>query len=241
MEQSLPGNDAPTRLPLPSFSIEKAKVDPAGRERRRVRRWLGQLDDIGATLAMDMRDSASWRQANGRVEAAGIDLELGWELVRRAMRWIRALQLRLAAEAKAARAGLDPAERLDDAEDWGTDRLVSRLRAADLPRPIRPRQPCPDDCIDGKPMAEVVEQICADLDALATLLGKAEAGRQIEVIAATARARLGEAEWALLPPPDVPGRAKGESLATGDDSALVRRRAGPDAYSKNVTTPSSRS
>jgi hypothetical protein len=210
MEQSLPANDAPIPLPLPSFSIEKAKVDPDARARRRVRRWLRLLDDIGAALATDMRDIAPWLRMNGRVEAAGIDLELGWELVRRAMRWISALQLRLAAETRAARVGLDPAERLDDAEDWDIDRLVRRLRAVDLPRPIRRRDERTDDCIDGKPAAEVVEQVCADLAALATLLGKTEAGRQIEAIAAAARSWLGEAEWALLPPPEVPGREPGE-------------------------------
>jgi hypothetical protein len=241
MEQPLPGHDVRSPLRLLSFAVEKAKVDPDARARRRVSRWLGQLDEIGAALAMDMRDIAPWRRTNGRLEAAGIDLELGWELVRRAMRWIAALQLRLAAEARAARVGMEPAERRDEAPEWDGDRLVRRLRAADLPRPIRPRQVRLDDCIDGRPMAEVVEQICADLDALATVLGKAEAGRQIEVIAAAARALLGEAEWALLPPPDVPGRAKGEPLTAGDDGARERRSAGPDAYSKNVTTPSSRS
>jgi hypothetical protein len=209
MEQPLPGKDAPTPQSPPSFSLEKAKVDPGARARRRVGRWLRQLGDIGAALATHMRDIAPWRRTDVRAEAGGVDLELGWELVRRAMRWITALQLRLAAETKAARAGVEPEERLDDAEDWDIGRLGRRLREADLPRPIRLREPCPDDCIDGKPTAEVVEQICADLAAVATLLGMTEAGRQIEAIAVATRASLGEAEGALLPAPDVPGRAPG--------------------------------
>ncbi len=189
---------------------------------------MRQLGDIGAALAGHMRDIAPWRRTDGRTEAAGIDLELGWELLRRAMRWITALQIRLAAETKAARVGMDPEERLDDAEDWDIDRLVRRLRAADLPRPIKPREDCPDDCIAGKPMAEVVEQICADLSALATMLGKTEAGREIEAIVAAARALLGESKAPLQPAPGVPGRVPGEPPSATRSHAAPSTPAPPD-------------
>ena len=176
-------------------------------------RWLRRLADIGVALVVRMSGIAALRPAQGAAATVRVDLELAWSLVARAMRWTRALRARLAAEAVAAKAAmdaddgrfLDRPERLDDGSAWNEYRTAHRAAPAGRPEP--------DDCIDGKPVAEVVGQICADLGAAATLLGDAEAARHIAAIAAAARALLGDPAGAAAAAA-VPGtrdRAPGEA------------------------------
>jgi hypothetical protein len=61
-----------------------------------------------------------------------------------------------------------------------------RVRA----KPRRPRTPDPDSAIRRKPVAEILDQICADLGAAATLLGETDAAREVAAIRAAARALL---------------------------------------------------
>jgi hypothetical protein len=74
---------------------------------RRIRAWLGQLADIGVGLAESVTDLSIYRRKNptpnGRAE-----VDFARRLVVRAMRWVEALRVRLAAEAKAARGMKDP-------------------------------------------------------------------------------------------------------------------------------------
>ena len=175
-------------------------------------RWLARLGDIGVALVVRMGGIAAQRPAHGAAETVRVDLELAWSLVARAIRWTRALRARLAAEAVAAKAAmdaddgrfLDRPERLDDGSVWNENRTAHRAAPAGRPEP--------DDCIDGKPVADVVGQICADLGAAATLLGDAEAARQIAAIAAAARALLGDpAGAAAAAVPGTRDRAPGEA------------------------------
>jgi hypothetical protein len=130
----------------------------------------------------------------------------------------------LAAVAAAAKAVKEPRESDYD----GLENLIFRAH--------RPREapadeaPLPPVCIKGKPTAEVVGQICADLDAAATLLNNDEAAGQIAAIAAAARALLGApAEtWTKLPPPDLPEGAAGAAEPAATHAAVMRLPA-PDS------------
>jgi hypothetical protein len=230
MSHTLPGNAAPTPPLRPPFPAGKPALDAAARARRRVGRWLRYLGEIGAVLTTSLRDVARRRfEADdgdaGDSAAGGIDLGLGRALIHRALRWIAALQDRFTAEAKAA---MDPPERLSSPPDRQIDALAAELRAMEGPKPVRYPPPRRDDCIDGKLTAEVVAQICADLDAAAAMLAEDEARRRIAVIAAAARAMLGEPEAALLPPPVFPGGVPGEKPAVLAVSAVVPPVGAPD-------------
>jgi len=201
-----------------STPLDAALSDPRSRPPgptlqlgRQLGRWLGRLADIGVALVVLMGGIAAQRPAHGAAETVRVDLDLAWSLVARAMRWTRALRARLAAEAVAAKAAMDPderlldrPERLHDGSVWNENRTAHRAAPAGRPEP--------DDCIDGKPVAEVVGQICADLGAAATLLGDAEAARHIAAIAAAARALLVSPEGAgAAAIPGTPDRAPVEA------------------------------
>jgi hypothetical protein len=124
------------------------------------------------------------------------------------MRWTSALQARLKAEARAARAVQEPRENAFDTEDWHEDLL--------RPPPTRTPRAEPDSAVDravdAKPVAEVVAQICADLGAAATLMHDPERAAQIAAIARAARAFLAgpDTDWTPLPiarAPDKPAPA----------------------------------
>lgn len=75
-------------------------------------------------------------------------------------------------------------------------------------KPRRPRAPDPDSAIRRKPVAEIFDQMCADLGTAATLLGETEAAREVEAIAAEARALLagaGAGLTAAAMPTSIPG------------------------------------
>ncbi len=158
-------------------------------------RWVMQLTEIAATLGQRLRRLGEYRAASPTVVPATVDAELGWHLVGRAMRWITALVMRIAAERKAALAAT-----------VATERQTGRDAPAD-PAPRSPRQPAAgarlgrETCIDGKPAAEVIGQICADLTEAAVLLQSPSMARRIAEIAAAARALLGGpgAAWTPLP------------------------------------------
>jgi hypothetical protein len=156
-----------------------------------------------------------------------IDLDLGWGLLERAMRWTRALRVRLAAEAEDARATIrretvwrERPERLNDWDEHGddldwVDARVRRLRLRRLAQAEAALEaPAPDDVIDdgidGRPVAEVVAHICVDLGVAATLLCGAEAAQQIAAIAAEAHALLGGPEAWTPPIPQLGQRAAAE-------------------------------
>jgi hypothetical protein len=167
---------------------------------RRLGRLLRRLADVGFTIIQQMSQTVVERRSRGaRIGTAmqggpgRTDLNLVWDLLARATRWTQALRARLKAEAAAARARMEPKESLFDTPDWHENLLPAcRTRA--------PRQ-VPDDCIDGKPVAEVVAQICADLGLAAVLMDSREAAEQIAKIAEKARALVDAPDEAWTPLP----------------------------------------
>lgn len=235
MSQPHPSREIPAWLP-PSVLLQKSKPkpDPAARVRRAVGGWLGQLADIGFGLDMAFRELARLRHETGRGERVPIDINLGWVLVSRAICWIKALQLRLAAETRAAKRAAEASARPSGGPVSAFDamlqeflKLDKQMRAgqkpkrARKPREIRPnpwdREWGPPANIDGKSMAEVTAQILADLYAAERLLIDPIARRQIEAIAAEARALLGESGVALLPLPRVIGRPQAAAASPPAD------------------------
>jgi hypothetical protein len=173
-----------------------------------MRRWLVRLARIAGTLGDRMNRTAASRRADPTA-ARSVDLDMGWALVTRAIRWTVALQVRFLAECKAA-AKIVLAARFGATAKAASKTRESRQDAA-APAPVR-RKPGagaaagampPDRCIAGKSLAEVVAQICADLGVAATLLeGRPEAA-EIAAIAAAARAFLGgpDETWTARPLP----------------------------------------
>jgi hypothetical protein len=165
----------------PAFAGEQAEIGAAGR-REQVLLWLRGLAGIGRALAAQL--SVVGLRQSQEPSIAHVDLNVAWLLLARAMRWTRALQARLGAAARAANARIEPVGRRLD-PPAANENASSKGKAA--------RQPEPDDGvgrIDGKPTVEIVEQICADLGAVGTLLGIADAERQLAMVAAQARAML---------------------------------------------------
>jgi hypothetical protein len=169
---------------------------PEGRTRVvKLGQWLKALVFAGLVLIMDMRHVTDPRaQSEDPVVAERMCAKhrLAWELVARAMRWARALQARLAAEARAERTGISPEnERLERVArllarpDWYVP-TKGRKRAPDAS--IRPRA---DDCIAGLPVAEVMAHVFADVINAATLLAKSQVLGILVKIAEEARATLG--------------------------------------------------
>lgn len=195
---------------MPASDPQAEPSRPEGQTKGgRLGQWLRTLLHVGLVLVMDMRfvaDPRSHDGATGDANTACASHSHAWDLVARAIKWARALQARLAAEARTERTGVSPeAERLERAArllarpDWyKAAKRRKRVEGAAM----RPRA---DDCIAGMAVAEVVGQICADLTAAATLLGKSKALRIIVAVADAARAMLGgtAAAWqAMGPAPD---------------------------------------
>jgi hypothetical protein len=195
----------------------------AARVRRRLGRWLEQLAGLAVGVLERMSAVVARRRRQGAVRGTAmgpgvgrVDLNLPFDLLARAMRWSRALGVRLKAEAEAAKAAMklqnqwrerpEPAERLEDSDDdfgW-IDRTLRRVRNGPPAAAL-----APDDCIDGKPTAEVVGQICVDLGVAASMLCCYAALEQIVAIAEAGRALLAgpDEAWTPLPAPgtsDVP-------------------------------------
>ncbi len=171
----------PLRLPPRPFGL------------RRIRQWLWQLGEIGVRV-MEGVTALSIHRRKNPVPNGRFEVDLARRLVVRAMRWVEALRLRLAAEAKAARG---PKERRVSDFDPPEDLLPHRR-----PKPKR-WEPAyraeADDGIGNRPAAEVVAQICADLGTAAKILNMPRAAAQIAEIAAAARALLGGPEEAWTP------------------------------------------
>jgi hypothetical protein len=179
--------------PAPDASAQPAPApQPAGHAG--LPWWLKQLAVIAATLARRMGGLDAHHEANPTVPAI-IDLDLACHLVGRAMRWMTALVARIVAERKAASAAAVQADRLTGRDASGKPACPSAREAAPGARAERERG------ISGKPAAEVIGQICADLTAAATLLQSPALVRQIAEIAAAARALLDgpRAAWRPLP------------------------------------------
>jgi hypothetical protein len=187
---------------------------------RRVRRWLGQLVDIGVELVEHLRTIPGHRRRDPSGKRT-IDLDAAWDLMARAMRWTHALRARLKAEAEAAKDALkrenrwrEPPERLNDWDEGGDDLdwLDGTLRRLRKPPA---EAAAPDDCIDGVPTAEVVERICIDLGIVAVLFRSAALGERIAAVAAEAHALLGGAgaPWTAPPIPPAEHPAAGEQQA----------------------------
>ncbi len=207
---------------LQAFAVAEAERVQAARGRARVGRWLRRLADIGIALAEGMNAVAMSRRAQGAQKVTD-DLKLGWALVARALGWIDALRTRLAAEAAAAKAVMGPRESDFD----GPEHLILRQRRPSEAAVVD--TPPPAVCIKDKSTAEVVGQICVDLDAAASLLRDREAAAQIAAIALAARALLGApaATWRPLLAPALPDDAadKPELVAVPVSPAPV---SGPD-------------
>jgi hypothetical protein len=233
MSEPLLGNAAPAWLPPSALSSKtRTKPDPAARGRRLVGGWLRQLGDIGVQLVAGIRALARLRaEGAGQAEAAPIDINLGWVLVRRATRWMAALRFRIAAETGAGRPKSEPPAKLDTpaqmlaAMEADVKTALRRMQAAGQPKPARERAEShevrQDNCIDGISTEAVVAQICADLGAAATVLIETDARRLIEAIAAEARALLGESTVALLPAPRVIGRLYGQPSTQASMSGVA--------------------
>jgi hypothetical protein len=169
--------------PRSSGPAGQTGANDAVRAARAWRRLVGELvrlvedlDAIGLALVVLMGRIAGYRKQHGRA-ALTIDINLPFDLITRAMRWIRALELRLAVEAVRAKNALnaakgwpDPPEWLDDGEDWSEN--------FDPPRKRRERVDPAD--IDGKPTVEVFAQIMADLVVAALLLGDLATAQHIQ-------------------------------------------------------------
>jgi hypothetical protein len=179
-----------------TFALPPLRLPPRPFGLRQIRAWLWQLGEIGVRVVESVTALSVHRRKNpapnGRFE-----VDLARRLVVRAMRWVEALRIRLAAEAKAARG---PKER--------------RVSDYDAPEALLPGRPRPkrwepaykaeaDDGIGNRPAAEVVAQICADLGTASTILRMPRAAAQIAEIAAAARALLGGPEEAWTPMPVV--------------------------------------
>jgi hypothetical protein len=228
MTDAPPDKAASALPPRPSGPMGPAAT--AARVRRRLKRWLGQLAGLASDAMRRMGDTIDLRRAQGgktgSLMAPGdgrLDLNLVCELAGRAMRWTRALQARLVAEAAAAKAEMklenrwrEPPERLNDWDERDDDVswIDSTLRRLSHPRPAG--APTRDDCIDGLPTAEVIGQICNDLGIVAVLFRSAETGERIAAIAAGAHALLGGQDRPWTPPPIPPAEhpAASEQLAT---------------------------
>jgi hypothetical protein len=239
-QPDIAASDPQTR---PSRPAGQDATDARARLRvgRRVGRWLGQLVDIAEGLVGRMRSIAASQREDPAARPA-IDLDLGSSLLARAMRWTRALRARLAAEAEDARAAMkreniwrEPPERLNDWDEGGDDldwvdatlRRLSLRRQAPAETAAEP--PAADDCIDGKPVAEVVAQICADLGVAATLLRGAEAAQRIAAIAAEAHALLGGPEaWTPPPIPAAEQRSAAEPAASAQAAPMPTPVPAPD-------------
>jgi hypothetical protein len=192
---------------------------PVGQTRGgKLGQWLKSLVFICVTLVVDMRFVTDPRaQSEDPVETDRMCAKhrLAWDLVARAMRWARALQARLAGEARAERTGISmQSERLE---------RVARLLARPgwyKPTKRRPRapdtsiRPRADDCIAGLPVAEVMGHICADLTTAATLLATSKALVIVVRIAQEARAMLGGSDdvWEAKPMWPAPGGAAGAAI-----------------------------
>ncbi len=140
---------------------------------------------------------------------------LAWDLVQRALRWTRALQARLAAEARAKKTGRS-------AEAEGLDRLARRMGRPDWYKPAsKPRKRAPDigigpranDCILGLTTAEVAAHICADLAHGVTLLGNSKALGIVVAIAKDVREMLGGSDELWQPRPVWPAADRGAGPA----------------------------
>jgi hypothetical protein len=169
----------PNAPPEPSA----ARSSGWGDLRARLTWWLRQLTGIGAGLG-----NAVNNRARAPAAAGGVQLRLAWALVARAMQWTRALEARLAAEARqATRKPLGALGRLTrlaaradrdrEMDDWDAD-----PEAARWPKTAPERKPAPYHCIRGQTDAQVVMQICADLHEAAMLLGEDAPARRIEEI-----------------------------------------------------------
>jgi hypothetical protein len=212
MNISFLGKAVPAWLPPSAASFKRrAKPDPAARGRRLAGGWLQQLGGVGVRLLGDIRALARLREDTGRVEAAAIDLQSCWALVRRATLWMAALRFRLVAEAAAARPKI-PLTRLEQLA------LLIAAAEADAKADLLPRRPKRakarvethevryDACIEGISTPAALAQICADLGTASTVMIDPVARRLVEAIAVEARILLGESEVALLPAPRIVSR-----------------------------------
>ncbi len=129
-----------------------------------------------------------------------------WLLVSRAVRWLHALEARLArgdvpVPAATAPVEATPGAAPDGAPDGAQAVVVKAaiVKAGDA-KAKRQRLRTADDEIRGKSTEAVVARICANLGTAAQLLGDAEAARRAAQLAEQARALLnGEPEPAINP------------------------------------------
>lgn len=169
----------------PALEVVFAAPGPVARHaaaawRGTVARLLRRLAQMSATLGAGVGRAA--RNPASKGGRSPRDMRVAWLLVARASRWIRALQKRLDTETlAAARAqGAAGASELRLEREGLTDPLEATKRQVFERRVRRPR---PDDILAGRPEADVVAHICADLGAVARLLGSPGAAQCIAALA----------------------------------------------------------
>jgi hypothetical protein len=192
-------------------------------------RCVNRLNQIGGALSTVVLRIRQRRPAGAAVEAAppAEDVERAWDLLGRTIRWARVLLMRISAELEAETTVLKAMIAAEQATD--PTAAVSAAPEASEPaaaRPRRARAPDPDRGIKRKTVAEIVEQICADMGAAATLLGETEAAREVAAIAAAMRALLNGAGDGVSAAVSPPGPGPGVSAA-GSGPAMLPAAAGP--------------
>jgi hypothetical protein len=161
---------------------------------RPLMRLIGRIGAVGSVL-METVQRIRRRRAGG--DAADDapprhDVDRAWELVGETIRWMRVLMVRLTGNIVAAKAALLQAEA---AARGGIEPPETAAAEADPGKPVRdkkrgPREPDPDRAIRRKSIAQILEQVCADLGAVAALLGDTEAAREVATIVGALRALL---------------------------------------------------
>ena len=163
----------------------------------RVQEWITRLGRISGALVREMSGLGD-RDAR-RPDGGQIDLARAWALMARATGFLRALQARVVAELMAKLAAMHPEQKRPDRPEPPADGPTGRPTREPTPSTER-RKPL-DHFIAGKPLAEVVAQICADLGEAAVLFGKTETAREIATIAAAVRELLGGPAEGWTPEP----------------------------------------
>jgi hypothetical protein len=160
---------------------------------RPLMRLMNRLDAVGTVLMAAVQHIRLRRAAGDAAEDAPPrqDVDRAWFLLGETIRWTRVLVLRFCADIAAAKAAMTPAE---PAESEPAEPEKGAAEAVPE-EPVRttqrgPRAPDPDRAIRRKSIAEILERVCADLGAAATLLGETEAVREVAAIVEAVRALL---------------------------------------------------
>jgi hypothetical protein len=157
-------------------------------------RWVSRMDAVGTVLMVAVQRIRHRRAAGDTADEAPArhDVDRAWALLRETLRWTRVLLLRLWDDIEAEKAALMQAPEVETAAIETLEALAAELGSTEPVRATQraQREPDPDRAIKCKSVTEIVEQICADLGAAATLLGETDLAREVVEIAQAVRALL---------------------------------------------------